>query len=217
MSDLDNATLDEARSSFGNSSAPFGGSSSSASTKWRQPGRSRSNALWRNQSRSHGAARAAISSPHSRTHRGSVRQARAHASAELVGGLSRSVRRIAPPEAMQNGGTLFWMQPKVFAIALLSLLCTTEHCAWKRLGTLRGVEFNDVPLADAPAFREAVETRDTLVAMRSARQMSPSIAASFGEAENARFHLLPITSREPWRPSFMPTARTCSRTFRTAG
>src|SRR4029077_926338 len=51
-----------------------------------------------------------------------------------------------------------------------------------------------VPLAAAQAFGAAVETRDTVVAMRTTRELSPAIAACFGEAENARFYVLPITS-----------------------
>jgi hypothetical protein len=55
---------------------------------------------------------------------------------------------------------------------------------------------HDVALETAPAFAAAVETHDTLVAMRSRGEMSEAIASYLGEAEAERFYLIPITTRE---------------------
>jgi hypothetical protein len=56
----------------------------------------------------------------------------------------------------------------------------------------------DVPLDAAPAFATAVETRDTLVAMRTRGELSSSLAELLGESldsENARCCLFPLATR----------------------
>ena len=58
----------------------------------------------------------------------------------------------------------------------------------------RGEVVEDVPLDAAPAFRTAVETKDTVVAVRTRGEMSTPIAASFGEAADSRFHLFPVSA-----------------------
>lgn len=52
-----------------------------------------------------------------------------------------------------------------------------------------------VPLDAAPAFAAAVETRDTLVAMRSAGEMSQALAAYLGE-DGGKFYVIPISTRD---------------------
>jgi len=54
---------------------------------------------------------------------------------------------------------------------------------------------SDVPLDAAPAFASAVETRDTLVAMRTAGEMSEPLAAWLGGSATEKFYLMPVTSR----------------------
>ena len=54
-----------------------------------------------------------------------------------------------------------------------------------------------VPLNDAPAFATAVETRDTLVAMPSSRELSKPIAAYLGESldpDDAKVYLFPVVA-----------------------
>src|SRR5579872_3011181 len=58
----------------------------------------------------------------------------------------------------------------------------------------RGEVVEDVPLDAAPAFRTAVETKDTVVAVRTRGEMSAPIAACFGEAADSKFHLFPISA-----------------------
>jgi hypothetical protein len=55
----------------------------------------------------------------------------------------------------------------------------------------------EVSLDDAPAFNTAVETRDTLVALRSSGELSEPIAAYLGEAsgsDDAKVHLFPVVA-----------------------
>jgi hypothetical protein len=49
----------------------------------------------------------------------------------------------------------------------------------------------EVPLIDAPAFAGAIETRDTLVAMRSRSELSEAIATYVGEGD-AKVYLFPV-------------------------
>jgi hypothetical protein len=51
----------------------------------------------------------------------------------------------------------------------------------------------EVPLNDAPAFATAIETRDTLVAMRSASELSVAIDTYLGEGD-AKVYLFPVVS-----------------------
>ncbi len=52
-----------------------------------------------------------------------------------------------------------------------------------------------VPLHDAPAFAAAVETRDTLVAMRSSGELSDAIARYVGEGDD-KVYLFPVVARQ---------------------
>ncbi len=56
-----------------------------------------------------------------------------------------------------------------------------------------------VPLEDAPAFATAVETRDTLVAIRSGRELSEPISAYLGEGADpgsGKCYLFPVLTRQ---------------------
>jgi len=53
-----------------------------------------------------------------------------------------------------------------------------------------------VALADAPAFAQAVETQETVVAMRSAGEFSQVVAAELGADEEARAHVVPLCGRQ---------------------
>ena len=56
----------------------------------------------------------------------------------------------------------------------------------------RGDVLEDVPLDAAPAFRSAVESKDTVIAVRTRGEMSAPVAACFGEAADSKFHLFPV-------------------------
>ena len=56
-----------------------------------------------------------------------------------------------------------------------------------------------LPLQDAPAFATAVETRDTMVAIRSGRELSEPISAYLGEGAgvgSAKCYLFPVLTRQ---------------------
>jgi hypothetical protein len=53
----------------------------------------------------------------------------------------------------------------------------------------------EVPLSEAPAFRTCLETRDSVVAMRTGAEMSPALASRLGETSQGKFYLFPVTSR----------------------
>jgi len=54
----------------------------------------------------------------------------------------------------------------------------------------------DVTLDAAPAFAAAVETCDTLVAIRTPGELSETLASYFGESDGGRFYLIPIATHE---------------------
>jgi hypothetical protein len=51
-------------------------------------------------------------------------------------------------------------------------------------------------LSDAPAFEQAVETRETVFAMRSESELSPAIVSALGGGEDARAQLVPLCGRQ---------------------
>jgi len=68
-----------------------------------------------------------------------------------------------------------------------------------RLMGARGIDaagMSDVPLKEATAFRACIDTKDSVVAMRTAGEMSPAIASRLGEGVGQRSYLFPIKSHE---------------------
>lgn len=55
---------------------------------------------------------------------------------------------------------------------------------------------DNTPLESAPAFAGAIESRDTIVALRTRGELSGPIADVLGEAPGARAYLLPIALRD---------------------
>lgn len=53
-----------------------------------------------------------------------------------------------------------------------------------------------VPVASAPAFAGAIETRDTVVALRTRGELSEPVANLLGEVSDGRFSLFPVTTRD---------------------
>lgn len=105
-----------------------------------------------------------------------------------IANLNRAARRL------RSSGSE-WAQALVEAGAAFC-----EHAALFTLpgGTLhlerssRGDVLEDVALDAAPAFRAAVETKDTVIAVRTSGEMSAPIAACFGQAADSKFHLFPV-------------------------
>jgi hypothetical protein len=61
-------------------------------------------------------------------------------------------------------------------------------------GAVPAKTLDDVPLETAPAFANAVESRDTVIAMRTKGELSPRIASWTGE-ESGRSYIFPVASR----------------------
>jgi len=55
---------------------------------------------------------------------------------------------------------------------------------------------SEIPIPSAPAFRAAVETKDTVVAVRSAGELSQPFSAALGEAPDRKCYLFPIAARD---------------------
>jgi hypothetical protein len=120
-----------------------------------------------------------------------VAESLAGARSEIAGKLNQSVRRL---RSCENGAQL--------SAALLE--ATQGFCDRAALFQLIGgvLQFQaarniegtvaDFPLQSAPAFASAVESRDTVVAMRIAGEMSGPVAALVGEAEDRKFYVFPV-------------------------
>jgi len=107
--------------------------------------------------------------------------------------LNRAARRLRSTGAGQ------WVQVLVEAAAPFSarVALFTLQAGSLHLEAAPGrTTMEDVPLDAAPAFRSAVETRDTVVALRTSGEMSAPIAAFFGAAADGRFHLFPVSAGE---------------------
>jgi hypothetical protein len=61
------------------------------------------------------------------------------------------------------------------------------------LGIDNGETIGEFPLDAAPAFANAVEARDTVVTMVTARELSPAVAGVFGENPETRVYLFPFS------------------------
>lgn len=122
-----------------------------------------------------------------------ARQAHAQIATEVVAGLNQSVRRLRSLENDEDWAEALLDATQGFCegAALFTLKHGVLHLESSR--NIRGAgQLADVPLSSAPAFAAAVETRDTIVAMRIPGEMSPAIAAYLGEAETERFLLFPV-------------------------
>jgi hypothetical protein len=62
-------------------------------------------------------------------------------------------------------------------------------------GIGRGSKVDNIPLDAAPAFAAAVESRDTIVALRTRGELSEAIADLVVESVQDRFYLFPICGR----------------------
>jgi hypothetical protein len=122
-------------------------------------------------------------------------ESRAAAERELARKLNQAVRCLRGSE---NGD---WTTELVQATqgfcdraAVFSLKAGALHLEAAR-GAVSTKPVDDVPLDAAPAFASAVESKDTVIAMRTKGELSPRIAAWTGEAESWRSYIFPVASR----------------------
>ena len=57
-------------------------------------------------------------------------------------------------------------------------------------------EVDDIALDSAPAFANAAQSKDTVVALRMKSEMSPAIASWIGEDAGSKFYLFPIAAKD---------------------
>lgn len=123
-------------------------------------------------------------------------EARASAVREIAWKLNQGVRRL---RACENGD---WSTELVQATqgfcdraAVFTLNGSGLHLEVARGGSSTS-QIDDVPLDTAPAFASAVQSKDTVIAMRTKGELSPKIAAWAGEAESWRSYIFPVATRE---------------------
>ncbi len=123
--------------------------------------------------------------------------ARTKARREFSEKLNQSMRRLRVFESDAQWATALLDASEPFCERAVLFTISGENL---RLEATRGLRKPDdvisVPLPDAPAFASAIQTRDTIVAMRTAGELSQPLAAVLGEAPDLRFHLFPIDTRE---------------------
>ena len=105
-----------------------------------------------------------------------------------IANLNHAARRLRSsagswPQALVQASAPFCEHSAVFAVHNRSLRLEASS---------RPCSIEDVPLETAPAFRSAVESKDTVVAVQTPGEMSVPIAAGFGEDPGRKFHLFPI-------------------------
>lgn len=124
-----------------------------------------------------------------------VAESLAGARRELAGKLNQSVRRLRTSENEEQ-----WSKGMVDA--------TQGFCDRAALFTLQGKilhlqasrniagEVSDFGLDSAPAFASAVQSKDTVVALRARSEMSGPVANWVGEDQARKFYLVPITAKD---------------------
>lgn len=126
----------------------------------------------------------------------SVVLARGSARRELTEQLNQAVRRLKQAETRE-----IWIR------TLLDI--TAEFCGRSALfavsarnlkfegatGVAAGQKF-EVPLASSPAFQNAVEAQDTVVALGSRKELPDGIADVLGDTSNKKIYLFPLVVRQ---------------------
>lgn len=100
---------------------------------------------------------------------------------------ARRVRSAADEEewarALYDGAALF--APRVAVFRVLEGMLSVAHAAV-------AASMGDVPLRDAPAFHDACEGGEPVVALYAAAELSAQLVAAFGQPAGARAHLFPV-------------------------
>jgi hypothetical protein len=108
-----------------------------------------------------------------------------------ISALNRAVRRL---RASRGGEWVQVVNESVRPFAARTAIFRVQNGALHLEAAPGRVPLEAVSLESAAAFHIAVESQDTVVAVRTAGEMSPSIAGYFGESPSGRFHLFPILS-----------------------
>jgi hypothetical protein len=116
---------------------------------------------------------------------------------ELAEKLNQSVRRLRHFENISQWGDALVESTRGFCdrAVLFTIESGGLHLEAARNLT-SGMAMENVPLTSAPAFLNALESKDTVIAVRTKGEMSDSIASLLGEAEGRKFYLFPVVTRE---------------------
>ena len=114
---------------------------------------------------------------------------------EIFEKLNQSARRLRVFESEQQWSRIMVDATKGFCDR--SLLFVVDRQNLKPTAT-RGLtaQLPTVPLASAPAFANAIESKDPVIALRSRRELSGPIAEVVGEAPKERCAIFPLVTRE---------------------
>ena len=122
--------------------------------------------------------------------------ARSNARRDLSEQLGRAVRRLRDFESEQLWSQALLEGTKGFCDRAALFVVNGPSL---ELRAARGFEHSTnfkVPLHTAPAFSAAVETRDTVTAMRTHGELSEPVASLLGESPGHRSSLFPLTARD---------------------
>lgn len=127
--------------------------------------------------------------------------ARAGARRDLSEQLGQAVRRLRQFESEEQWGQVLLDATKGFCARAALFVVNGPSL---ELRATRGIDSQldtsqkglNVPLASAPAFASAIESRDALVAMRTRGELSEAVSALVGESPVHRSSLFPLTTRD---------------------
>src|SRR5258706_4145782 len=126
-----------------------------------------------------------------------VADTRARVRREVTGKLNQAVRRLRSFENEDEWSRALADATKGFCDRAALFIVNGPSL---RLQSSRGVQedakIDNTPLESAPAFAGVVESRDTIVALRTRGELSDAIAEALGEAPEHRFYLFPIIARD---------------------
>lgn len=108
-----------------------------------------------------------------------------------ISALNRAVRRL---RLSPNGDWIQVVNEAASAFAPRAACFSVQNDSAQLVPAHGGLALEPVPLASAPAFQSAVETKDTVVAIRTPGEMSTPVAGYFGESAQDRFYLFPVSS-----------------------
>jgi hypothetical protein len=124
-------------------------------------------------------------------------ESRTTAQRELSEKLNQSARRLRDFETNWKWGNTLVESTQGFCDrAALFTIETGELRLESARNLTSGIAVENVPVTSAPAFANAVESKDTVIAMRTKGEMSDPIASLLGEAEGRKFYLFPVVMRE---------------------
>lgn len=123
-------------------------------------------------------------------------KARANARRDLAEQLGRAVRRLRQFESEDQWTQALLEGTRGFCERAALFIVKGQSLELKAAREFENPTLDGVSLASAPAFASAVETKDTVVAMRTRSELSDGVAALVGESASARSMLFPLTARD---------------------